>query len=107
MLMHHFTRSATEWRLARQHFPEGHAKRVEIRSDIHGHPSELLRTSKLWSSGKNPGRRNRGLRKRLVYRLRQPEIDDFRSDGTSVLQAHHDVAWFDVPMDEVLLVHRN
>ena len=24
-----------------------------------------------------------------------------------MLQAHHDVAWFDVPMNELLLVHRS
>src|SRR5262249_7785678 len=38
---------------------------------------------------------------------RQPKVDNFRDQSASVLQAHHDVAWFDVPMDEVLFVHRS
>ena len=106
MLMHHLSGGTPERHMSGHHFPERHAKRVEVRSDVHGHPSELLRAGKLWSSGKNSGRRNRGLRKRLVYRLCQPKIDDFRRSSGFLLQADHDVAWFDVSVYEALFVHR-
>src|SRR5262249_39130421 len=78
----------------------------QIRSDVHGHPSELLRAGKRWSSGKTSERRNRDLRKRLVYRLCQPKIDDFHRLSAFLLEADHDVAWFDISVYEALFVHR-
>src|SRR6516162_4111321 len=107
MLMHHFTRRASEWRLARHHLPERHAERVQVRADVNGHSGELLRAGKLWGSSKGTGCRNRGLSTRLIERLSQPEVDDFRDHSASLFQAHHDVAWFDVPMNELLLVDRS
>src|SRR5271165_1279452 len=40
-------------------------------------------------------------------RLGKAEVDDFSGNGASILKAHHDVAWFDVPMNELLFVHRS
>ena len=54
MVVHHFTRSASEWRLADQHLPECHAQRVEIRADVDRESRELLRAGELWRSGKAP-----------------------------------------------------
>ena len=45
---------------------------------------------------------------RLVEcRLGQAKVDDFRCHSASLLQTHHDVAWFDVPVNELLFVHRS
>jgi hypothetical protein len=38
--------------------------------------------------------------------LGKTEIDDFCGQSASLTQAHHDVARFDVPVNELLLVHR-
>jgi hypothetical protein len=35
----------------------------------------------------------------------QAEVDDFRRHRASIFQGHNDVAWFDVPMNELLLMH--
>src|SRR6516162_3899777 len=107
MLMHHFTRRAPEWLLARQHLPERHTERVQVRADVNGHSCELLRAGELWGSSKGTGCRNRGLSTRLIERLSQPEVDDFRGHGASLFQAHHDVTWFDVPVNQVLFVYRS
>jgi hypothetical protein len=39
--------------------------------------------------------------------LRQPKVNDFSCYSAPLLDTHHDVTRFDVPMDELLLVHRN
>src|SRR6516165_616146 len=105
MLRHHFTGGASEGRLARHHLPERYAERVQVRADVNGHSCELFRTGKLRRSEKTSWRRNCGLSTRLIERLGEPEVNDFRDHRASLFQAHHDVAWFDVPMNELLLVH--
>ena len=37
----------------------------------------------------------------------QTEIDDFGPERAVILQMDHDVTRFDVPMNEVLFVHRS
>ena len=67
----------------------------------------MLRTGKLGRPGKAAEHRNRGLRTWFIDRLGQTEVDDFRGHSASFLKAHHDVAWFNVPMNELLLVDRS
>jgi hypothetical protein len=43
--------------------------------------------------------------RRVGCGLRQPKVNDFGSYSASLLDIHHDVAWFDVPVDELLFVH--
>src|ERR1700746_4017369 len=107
MLVHHLTRRAPKWRPARQHLPECHAKRVEIRPGVQGEPGELFGTSKFWRSDKNSRRRNCGLETRFTDSLGQTEIDNFCCDPAVILQTHHDVTRFDVPVNEILFVHRS
>src|SRR5215469_2998189 len=106
MLIHHLSRGAPKGRLAGQHLPEHNAQRIQVRADIHAHSGELLRTSKLWCTSKASKCRNLALRTWFTDKLSQAKIDDFRRQGTFSLQVYHDVAWFDVPVNEVLLVHR-
>ena len=54
--------------LAGHHVPERHAKRVQIRADVHANSRELLRTGKLGCPGKSPGR--------LKSQLQQPRSCD-------------------------------
>src|SRR5271165_6705850 len=107
MLVHYLTRRAPEWRSARQHLPECHAQRVEIRPSVQGEPGELFGTSKFWCSDKTSRRRNCGLETRFSDRLRQTQVDNFCRDTALILQTHHDVTRFDVPVNEVLFVHRS
>jgi hypothetical protein len=37
----------------------------------------------------------------------QPEINDFGCCSAPLLETDHDVAWFDVPMNQLLLVDRS
>src|ERR1700722_5277110 len=107
MLIHHLTGSAPEWRSAGQHLPECHAQRVEIRPAVQSESGELFGTSKFWCSDKTSWRRNCRLETRFSDRLRQTEIDNFCRDTAVILQTHHDVTRFDVPVNEVLFVHRS
>src|SRR5580704_14589514 len=93
--------------MAGHHLPEYHAQRIKIRTDVHPDSCKLLGTGKLWCPCKAPGYRNRGLRTWFIDRLGEAEVDNLRDHRTFLLQAHHDVAWFDVPVNELLLVHRN
>src|SRR5271166_4020819 len=88
------------------HLPEHHTQRVKIRTDVHADSCKLLGTGKLWCPCKAPGYRNRGLRIWFIDRLGEAEVDNFRDHCTFLLQAHHDVAWFNVSVNELLLVHR-
>jgi hypothetical protein len=54
----------------------------------------------------NANARNGGLRTRFIGCLRQPKVNDFGCHSTALLDTDHDVAWFDVPVNELLLVHR-
>src|ERR1700749_1667484 len=103
-LVHYLTGGSPELPFACHHLPERHAKRVQVRADIYAHSRELLGTSKLWSAGKAPRRRNRGLRTFFTGRPGKSKVDDFREHGASVLHTHHDVAWLDVAVDKLLLV---
>src|SRR6516225_859858 len=105
MLIQYFSGRTSEWRLACHHHPERHAKRVQIRADVHANSCELLRTRKLGCPGKTSTCRNLGLRTWPTDKLSKAKVDDFRRQGTSSLQLYHDVARFDVPVNEVLLVH--
>ena len=62
MLIQRLGSRAPGWRLARQHLPERHAKRVKIRTDVYPGSRELLGTRELWCPCKNSGQRNRGIR---------------------------------------------
>src|SRR3979411_1347991 len=90
--------------MASHHLPERRAQRVQVRTDVYSDSRKLLGTGKLWCPDKAPGHRNRGLSTWFIDRLGKSEVDDFHSG--SLVQAHHDVAWFDVSMDELLLMHR-
>src|SRR6516164_174930 len=107
MLVHDLTRSATKWRSASQHLPKCHAQGVEIRPGVLAEPGELFGTSKLRRSDKTSWRRNCRLKIRFSDRLGQTEIDNFCRDPAVILQTHHYVTRFDVPMNEVLFVHRS
>src|SRR6201984_576613 len=107
MLIHHLSGGAPKWRPARQHLPECHAQGVEIRASVQGEPGELFGTSKFWCSDKTSWRRNGGLETRFSDRLRQTEIDNFCRDTAVILQTHHDVTRFDVPVNEVLFMYRS
>jgi hypothetical protein len=39
--------------------------------------------------------------------LGQAKIDNLGCHSPLLLEAHHDVAWLDVPVNELLLVHRS
>ena len=56
MLVQHFTRSASEWRLAGHHYPERDAKRVEVRADVNENSGKLLRTGEFRGPDKDPRR---------------------------------------------------
>jgi hypothetical protein len=45
------------------------------------------------------------LRTWFIACLGQSRVDDFCGYGASLLQAHDDIAWFDVPLKELLLVN--
>ena len=55
MLVYRLSGRASEWRLARQHLPKRHAKRVQIRTDVHIRSRELLGTGKLRRPCKGSG----------------------------------------------------
>src|SRR5271166_527129 len=107
MLIHHLSGRTSEWRLASRHYPEGYAKRVQIRTDVHTNARKLLRTRKLGCSDKPSWRRNCSLETRFTDCLRQTQVDNFCRDTALILQTHHDVTRFDVPVNEVLFVHRS
>src|ERR1700751_4585968 len=107
MLIHHLSGRTSEWCLASRHYPERYAKRVQIRTDVHLHSSELLGAGKIRGPDKAPRHRNGGLRTRFIDCLGQPKVDDLCSHTASLLEAHHDVTRFDVPMNEFLLVDRS
>src|SRR5215469_4029414 len=96
---------ATEERVAGQYHPERHAKRVEVRTYVNGCSRELLRAGEFRCSSKGPRGRNRGLSTRLIERLGQAQVDDFRSHSACFLQANHDIAGLDVAMNQLLLVY--
>src|SRR5271165_4664654 len=104
MLIHHLSGRTSEWCLARQHLPEHHAQRVQVRADVHTNSRELLRASKLRCTSKSSWNRNRSFSRRVGCGLRQPKVDDFCGRSASLLQTHHDVGGFDVPVNELLLV---
>src|SRR5271166_715894 len=107
MLIQQLGGCASEWRLPSQHLPKCRAQRVEVRADVDLHSRELLGTGKIRGPDKAPRHGNGGLRTWFIDRLGQAEVDYFRCHRASILQAHYDVARFDVPVDEVLFVHRS
>src|SRR5271165_5237485 len=107
MLIHHLSRGAPKHRMAGQHLPEHHAQRVQVRADVHADSSKLLGTRKLGCPCKAAGYRDRGLRTWFIDRLGKAEVDDFCGHSASLHKAHHDVSWFDVPVNELLLVDRS
>src|SRR6516225_6649030 len=107
MLIHHLSSGTPEHHMAGHHLPEDRAQRVEVRADVHANSGELFGTSKLWRSDKTSWRRNCRLKIRFSDRLRQTQIDNFYRDTAVILQTYHDVTWFDVPVNEVLFVHRS
>src|SRR5260370_39514670 len=106
MPIHDLTRSASEWNLASQHGPERYAKRVQIRADVDRDSSELLGTGKLWCPSKSPRCGNRGGGARLIEQLGQAQVDEFCRYRGFLPKAHHDVARLDVPVHQLLFVHR-
>src|SRR5690242_13503049 len=51
----------------------------------------LLGASEFWCSGEAARDRNRRFRSRIVHRLRQAEVDNFRYYTSFLFQPHHDV----------------
>ena len=107
MLRHHFGGTTPKGHMTGQHLPERNTKRVEIRTDVHLSSYNLFRTGELRCSGKGAGRRDRGLSTGFIDRLGQAEIDNLGRHSALVLKAHHDIAWLDVPVNELFLVHRS
>src|SRR3979490_3382364 len=68
-------------------------------------PANCLGAGRPWRPGKAPGYRNRRLRTGFVDSLRQSKFYNFRGHSASLLQTHHDVARFDIPVNELLLVN--
>jgi hypothetical protein len=44
---------------------------------------------------------------RFIDRFGQTEVDNLGCHNALVLNAHNDIAWLDVPVNELLLVHRS
>src|ERR1700758_1310244 len=107
VLIHHLSGRASERRLARYHLPEHNAQRVEVRADVHANTGELLWTSELGSTSKNSRRRNNGFSRHGGCELCQPEVNNLYHRTASFLEAHHDIARLDVPVYQLLLVHRS
>ena len=107
MLRHDPGGSTPKWHLTGQHLPERNSQRVEIRTDIHLSSYNLFRTGELWCSGKGPARRDRGLSTGFIDHLGQAQIDNLGSHRALLLKAHHDIARLDVPVNELLFVHRS
>src|ERR1700731_805031 len=105
MLIHHLGRGTSEYRLASQHIPECRAQRVEVRTDVHTNSCKLFWTGERGRPGKPPGYRN--LRTWFIDRLGQPEVDYLRDHSAFLLKANHNVAGFDVAVNELLLVNRS
>src|SRR6516225_396135 len=105
MLVHYLSHRTPEWRFACEHLPQRYTQRIEIRADVHIDPRQLLRTSILGCTSELTGNGNGSLRTRFVNCLGKPEVDDLCVHSVSLLKAHHDVGWFDVPVNEFLLVH--
>src|SRR5271166_5184608 len=105
MLIHHLSGKTSKWCLASHYYPEGYAKRVQVRADVDPYPCELFRTGKLGCPGKCSGRRNARFRSRFVYCLCQAEVDNFRRYTSFLLQPHHDVCRLDITVDKVLFVN--
>src|SRR6516165_3558649 len=103
MLIHYLSSRAAEQRTASHHFPQHHAERVQIRPDVHADPGKLLRTGELRCPGKASRYRNRSSRPCFSDRLGQAEVDDLCGCSTRVLEVHDDIAWFDIPVNELLL----
>ena len=55
MMIYRLSGRVPEWRLARQHLPERHARRVEIRTDVYARSRELLGTGEFRCPAKTPG----------------------------------------------------
>src|SRR4030095_11819615 len=90
-----------------QHLPERNTKRVEIRTDIYLSSYNLFWTGELWCSGKGPAPRDRGLSIGFINCLGQAKIDNLGCHNALLLKAHHDIARFDVPVNELFLVNRS
>src|ERR1700726_2939872 len=105
MLIHHLGRGTSEHRLAGQHIPERRAQRVEVRTDVHTNPCKLFWAGERRRPGKSPEYRN--LSTWFIDRLGKAEVDNLRDHSAFLLKAHHNVAGFDVPVNELLLVDRS
>src|SRR5271165_5560606 len=104
MLIHHLSGRPSEWCLASHHYPERYAKRIQIRADVCTDSRELLWTGKFRCTSKASRHGDSGLRAWFIDQLGQPKVNDFSCYRPSLLQAYHDIAWFDIPMNELLLV---
>ena len=93
--------------MAGQHLPEHHAKRVQVRTDVHANPANCSGLANSGVPAKAPGVEIAASAGRVGCWLRQPKVNDFGCYSASLLDIHHDVAWFDVPVNELLLVHRS
>src|SRR5271168_4813069 len=86
MPVHHFGCGAAERHLTREHIPESHSQRIDIRTNIYFAPRTLLWTGKYWSSGEGTWRGKRRIRLRNGCHPCQAEINDFNSDGIVLLK---------------------
>src|SRR5258705_7893942 len=96
---------ALERDIARQHLPECDSERIKVGTYVRSDPGKLFGTSVSRCPGKSSLNRNLGNRTIVSSRtFGQPQIDNFRVSNIVAMHADHDVAWFDVAMDQILLV---
>ena len=73
MPVHHFGCGAAERHLTRKHFPESHAQRINIGTNIYLAPRALLWTGKYGSPSEGAWRGKRWIRSRSGCRSCQPK----------------------------------
>src|SRR3982074_3063277 len=96
---------ALERDFASQHLPERDSERIKVGTYIGSYPGKLFGTGVSRCPGKSSLNGNLGNRTIVSNRtLGQAQIDNFRISNVVAMHADHDVAWFDVAMDQLLLV---
>src|SRR4029077_6497020 len=105
MLVNQSRSGALERDLASQHLPERDTERIKVGTNVRSYPGRLFGTGVSRCPGKSSLNRNLGNRTIVSNRtLGQAQIDNFRVSNIITMHADHDVAWFDVAMDQLLLV---
>jgi hypothetical protein len=73
-------------------------------ADVHANAGELLRISELRCTNESFRELKSQLQQPRRARLRQTQINDFGCYSTLLLDIHHDVAWFYVPVNKFMFV---